>query len=105
MIPKEITQNQKNIAYANEADVLNIALFGITAKEWRDKNKDKKGNIRDYATLSQLLVLSNMESYNAILIKQNIDQPERLQLLNMLAIRQLESIQKVNIDNIKRLEV
>ncbi|AOT71806.1 KilA-N domain-containing protein [Geosporobacter ferrireducens] len=104
LIPPELTQYQISITYASEADVLNVALFGITAKQWREKNPDKNGNIRDYATLNQLLVLANMESYNAILIEQSKLQPERLQLLNKLAIHQLESIQKINMDTIKRLE-
>jgi len=104
LIPSELTPNQISITYASEADVLNVALFGITAKQWREGNSDKNGNIRDYATLNQLLVLANMESYNAILIKQGKPQSERLQLLNNLAIRQLEAIQKINIDSIKKLE-
>ena len=104
LIPPELTQYQISITYANEADVLNIALFGTTAKQWHEKNPEKNGNIRDYATLNQLLVLANMESYNAILIEQGKSQPERLQLLNKLAIRQLEAIQKINVDTVKRLE-
>jgi len=83
--------------------VLNVALFGMTAKQWRDENTQKNGNIRDYAKLNQLLVLANMESYNAILIEQGRPQPERLQLLNRLAIRQLEKIQEINVDTIKKL--
>lgn len=104
LIPPELTQYQISITYASEADVLNVALFGITAKQWREENPDRNGNIRDHATLNQLLVLANMESYNAILIEQGKSQPERLQLLNKLAIRQLEAIQRINIDTIKRLE-
>ncbi|WP_425429506.1 KilA-N domain-containing protein [Desulfoscipio geothermicus] len=104
LIPPELTQYQISITYASEADVLNVALFGITAKQWREKNPDKNGNIRDYATLNQLLVLANMESYNAILIEQGKSQPERLQLLNKLAIRQLEAIREINTDTIKKLE-
>ncbi|GBF10762.1 KilA-N domain-containing protein [Tepidibacillus sp. HK-1] len=104
LIPPELTQYQISITYANEADVLNVALFGITAKQWREKNPDKNGNIRDYATLNQLLVLANMESYNAILIEQGKSQSERLQLLNKLAIRQLEAIREINTDTIKKLE-
>ncbi|TEB07774.1 hypothetical protein Psch_01329 [Pelotomaculum schinkii] len=92
------------MTYASEADVLNVALFGITAKQWREEHPDKNGNIRDYATLNQLLVLANMESYNAILIEQGKPQSERLQLLNKLAIRQLEAIQNIGIDTIKKLE-
>jgi len=104
LIPPELTPYQVSITYASEADVLNVALFGITAKQWREENPDKNGNIRDYATLNQLLVLANMESYNAILIEQGKSQPERLQLLNKLAIRQLEAIQEINMDTIKKLE-
>ncbi len=92
------------MTYASEADVLNVALFGITAKQWREENSDKSGNIRDYATLNQLLVLANMESYNAILIEQGKPQPERLKLLNQLAIRQLKAIKEIDTDAIKKLE-
>ncbi|MDI6914487.1 MAG: KilA-N domain-containing protein [Desulfitobacteriaceae bacterium] len=104
LIPPELEPYQISMTYASEADVLNVALFGITAKQWRDEHPDKNGNIRDYATLNQLLVLANMESYNAILIEQGKPQTERLQLLNKLAIRQLEAIQKINMDTIKKLE-
>jgi hypothetical protein len=76
----------------------------MTAKDWRVANPDKKGNMCDDATLNQLLVLANMESYNAILIEQGITQSERLQMLNGLAIKQLETIEQVNIDSVKRLE-
>ena len=104
LIPPELTSYQISLTYASEADVLNVALFGITAKQWRDKYPDKKGNVRDYATLNQLLVLANMESYNAVLIEQGEAQSERLQLLNKFAVRQLEAIEKINTDTIKRLE-
>ncbi len=104
LIPSELTPYQISTTYASEADVLNVALFGITAKQWREGNADKTGNIRDYATLNQLLVLANMESYNAILIEQGKSQPERLRLLNNLAIRQLEAIKEINLDAIKKLE-
>jgi hypothetical protein len=104
LIPPELTSYQISMTYASEADVLNVALFGITAKRWREEHSDKNGNIRDYATLNQLLVLANMESYNAILIEQGKPQSERLQLLNKLAIRQLEAIQEINMNTIKRLE-
>lgn len=104
LIPPELTPYQISMTYASEADVLNIALFGLTARQWREQNADKGGNIRDYATLNQLLVLANMESYNAILIQQDKPQSERLQLLNQLAIRQLEAIQEIGIETIKRLE-
>jgi hypothetical protein len=92
LIPKEITKQQANYVYANEADLLNVALFGITAKDWRDNNIDKSGNIRDYATLEQLVVLSNMESINALLIQQNLQQNERLIQLNKVAIAQMKSL-------------
>ncbi len=92
LIPKTITKQQANFVYANEADLLNVALFGITAKEWRDKNLNKSGNIRDSATLEQLVVLSNMESINALLIRQNLSQSERLIQLNKVAITQMNSL-------------
>lgn len=104
LLPPELKPFQISITYASEADVLNVALFGITAKQWREENKDKDGNIRDYATLNQLLVLANMESYNAILIEQGKPQSERIQLLNKLAIRQLEAIEKIGIDTVKKME-
>lgn len=92
LIPKEITKQQASFVYANEADLLNVALFSITAKEWRDNNPDQKGNIRDYATLEQLVVLSNMESINALLIQQGLSQSERLIQLNKVAITQMKSL-------------
>ncbi|HLW63223.1 MAG TPA: KilA-N domain-containing protein [Flavobacterium sp.] len=92
LIPKEITKQQASFVYANEADLLNVALFGITAKEWREHNSDKKGNIRDFATLEQLVVLSNMESINALLIGQGLPQSERLIQLNKVAINQMKSL-------------
>ena len=92
LIPKEITRLQANIVYANEADLLNVALFGMTAKEWREANTNNKGNIRDYATLEQLVVLSNMESINALLIQQNLPQRDRLMQLNKVAITQMKSL-------------
>lgn len=104
LIPPQLTPYQISVTYASEADVLNVALFGITAKEWREQNPGKAGNMRDDATLNQLLVLSNMESYNAILIEQGKPQGERLKLLNELAIRQLKTIEQINTDTIKKLE-
>jgi hypothetical protein len=92
IIPKIVSKKQITFVYANEADLLNVALFGNTAKEWRDSNPDLNGNIRDYATLEQLIVLSNMESINALLIRQGIPQGERLIQLNNVAIMQLKSI-------------
>ena len=96
LIPSEITKQQASFVYANEADLLNVALFGMTAKEWRDKNPDKNGNIRDYAILEQLVVLSNMESINALLIRQGLLQDERLIELNKVAITQMKSLLEIN---------
>jgi len=90
LIPTEITKKQAEIIYASEADVLNMALFGITAKDWRDQNKDKKGNIRDYADISQLVCLSNLENLNALFIKEKLSQSERLLKLNKIAIDQMK---------------
>ncbi|SFD38725.1 KilA-N domain-containing protein [Flavobacterium phragmitis] len=102
LIPKEITKQQENFVYANEADLLNVALFGITAKEWRDKNLGNSRNIRDYATLEQLVVLSNAESINALLIRQGLTQSERLIQLNKVAITQMKSLLECN--EIKKLK-
>ena len=103
LIPPELTPDQISYKYANEADLLNVALFGMTAKQWREKNSDKTGNIRDDATLNQLLVLANMESYNAILIEQGKAMSERLVLLRELALKQLETLSTVSMEAIKRL--
>jgi len=92
LIPKEVTRQQASLVYASEADLLNVALFGITAKEWRDNNPDNSGNMRDYAALEQLVVLSNMESINALLIQQGLSQSERLIQLNKVAITQMKSL-------------
>ena len=92
LIPKEITKYQANFVYASEADLLNVALFGLTAKAWRDSNPKKGGNIRDYTTLEQLVVLSNLESINALLIRQGLTQQERLIQLNKVAITQMKSL-------------
>ena len=92
LIPHSLTKEQKSITYANEADVLNIALFGKTAKQWRDANIDQNGNIRDYATLEQLVILANLESFNAELIRMKLPQSERLERLNQIAIVQLKSL-------------
>lgn len=94
LIPLEISKTQASLIYASEADLLNVALFGITANEWREKNPTLKGNIRDYSTLEQLVVLSNLESINALLIKQKITQKERLIQLNKVAITQMKSLVK-----------
>jgi hypothetical protein len=102
LIPKEITKQQVSFVYANEADLLNVALFGTTAKEWREKNSSKDGNIRDYATLEQLVVLSNMESINALLIQQGLSQSQRLIYLNKTAITQMKSLlENKTIKNLK----
>lgn len=92
IIPKEITKSQAAAVYASEADLLNVALFGMTAAQWRTTNSKKDGNIRDHATLEQLVVLSNMESINALLIRQGLPQSERLAQLNSTAITQMKSL-------------
>jgi len=92
LIPETLTKEKINFVYANEADLLNVALFGITAKQWRDENPKADGNIRDEATIEQLVVLSNMESINAVLIHQGLAQSERLQQLNSIAITQMKSL-------------
>lgn len=90
LIPLELTAAQINYIYASEADILNMALFGVTAKEWRDKNPDNKGNIRDYANAAQLVCLSNMENLNALFIKEGLSQADRLAKLNQIAINQMQ---------------
>jgi hypothetical protein len=92
IIPNTVTKEQVAYMYAEEADLLNVALFGITAKQWREANPDLKGNVRDYAALEQLVVLSNMESINALLIRQKLSQSERLVQLNSVAITQMRSL-------------
>ncbi len=92
LIPKELNKTQIGMVYAYEADLLNMALFGFTAKQWRDNNSDKDGNVRDQATIEQLVVLSNLESINAVLINQGLSQSERLQQLNQIAITQMKSL-------------
>ncbi len=104
LIPQVLTAQQISLTYATEADVLNVALFGKTAKDWRAENPTEKGNMRDGATLNQLLVLANMESYNAVLIEEGKAQPERLRLLNQLAIRQLQTIEQMGISAIQKLD-
>ena len=96
MIPQEVTSTQAGFIYAEEADVLNVALFGMTAKQWREANPDSKGNIRDYATINELICLSNMESINSILIHDGIPQGERLVKLNQIAIQQMVVLQGDN---------
>ncbi len=89
LIPSEVTPTQASMIYANEADVLNVAMFGITAKQWRDAHPDMKGNIRDYASINELICLSNMENLNAVFIGQGMTQGERLVKLNQIAIHQM----------------
>ena len=98
LIPSELSKKQISFIYANEADVLNMALFGITAKQWREANPGKNGNIRDHASIEQLVVLTNLESINAMLIHQEISQPERLMQLNQMAITQMKSLLKNKTD-------
>ncbi|WP_295054007.1 KilA-N domain-containing protein [uncultured Fibrobacter sp.] len=95
LIPTTLTKQQMSMIYANEADVLNVALFGFTAKEWRDTHVDLQGNVRDYATVNQLICLSNMESLNSVLIKEGLPQPERLQKLNQIAISQMTVLESI----------
>lgn len=93
LIPAEVTTAQANMIYANEADVLNVAMFGMTAKQWREANPGQKGNIRDYATINELICLSNMENLNAVFIGQGIPQGERLIKLNQIAIHQMNVLE------------
>jgi len=102
LIPVELTPLQTSIIYANEADVLNVALFGMTAKEWRESNSDLKGNIRDYATINELICLANMENLNAVFINEELSQNERLMKLNQIAIQQMRVLQ--DIENRKLLK-
>ena len=102
LIPSAITKSQASLVYANEADILNVALFGQTAKQWRDAHPDAEGNIRDHAPLEQLVVLTNLESLNAVLIRQGLLQPERLHTLNEIAISQMRTLLADN--NLKRLK-
>ncbi len=102
LVPPTLSKDKINFVYADEADMLNMALFGITAKQWRDANPNAEGNIRDEATLEQLVVLSNMESINAVLIHQGLPQNERLKQLNNIAITQMKSLLGNN--NLKKLK-
>lgn len=95
LIPNKLSQDQTSTIYANEADVLNVALFGITAKQQRDENPDSTGNIRDYATINQLICLSNMENLNAVFINKGMPQSERLKELNRIAIQQMSVLEKI----------
>ena len=101
LIPK-LTESQKSYAYASEADILNVALFGMTAKEWKDKNPNVSGNMRDYANILQLVILSNLENVNAELINQGMEQSKRLERLNEIAKKQLQTLQ--NSKSIEKIE-
>ena len=96
LIPDEVTKAQASIIYANEADVLNVAMFGLTAKQWREANPNMKGNIRDYASVNELICLSNMENLNAVFIEQGLSQSERLVKLNQIAIHQMSILENGN---------
>ncbi|MBR5551120.1 MAG: KilA-N domain-containing protein [Muribaculaceae bacterium] len=96
LIPKELSSQQISYIYADEADVLNVALFGVTARQWREANPTLKGNIRDYATINELICLSNMENLNAVFINEKMSQKERLIKLNQIAIQQMKVLEEVN---------
>jgi len=102
LIPPELTQSQINLVYASEADVLNMALFGVTAKDWRNNHPGEKGNIRDYANVSQLICLSNLENLNALFINEGMPQSDRLAKLNKIAIQQLKLL--TDDSKVKQLE-
>ena len=103
LLPSELTKEQQSYVYADEADVLNVALFGMTSAQWRAQNQGKKGNIRDYASIQQLLVLANLESYNALLIEQHQPQSSRLQSLREMAIKQLQTLSALDISGLPQL--
>ena len=104
LIPKSLKDNEIRFVYASEADVLNMALFGKTAKQWRDENPNEKGNIRDFANVSQLVCLVNLENLNAHFIKENISQDKRLQKLNEVAIEQMKVLTMGSVNYVKKLE-
>ena len=101
LVPKELTKNQINFVYAEEADVLNMALFGMTAKEWRTKNPNLNGNIRDYATMNELICLANLENLNSVFINEGLKQSERLEKLNKIAISQMQILNDTDIKYLK----
>ncbi len=101
LLPAEVTREQASYVYADEADVLNVAMFGITARQWRDEHPDLKGNIRDYASINELICLSNMENLNAVFIEQGMHQSERLIKLNQIAIHQMRILESS--DNVRKL--
>ena len=100
LIPPELSPDQKSFVYADEADMLNVAMFGMTAKQWREANQDLKGNIRDYATINQLICLSNMENLNAVFINDGLPQSERLEKLNKIAIQQMRVLENIEDKNL-----
>lgn len=101
LVPQELTKNQINFVYAEEADVLNMALFGMTAKEWRTKNPNLDGNIRDYATMNELICLANLENLNSVFINEGLKQSERLEKLNKIAISQMQILNNTDIKYLK----
>lgn len=101
LIPKELSKNQINFVYAEEADVLNMALFGMTAKDWRTNNPDLDGNIRDYATMNELICLANLENLNSVFIKEGLKQSERLEKLNKIAISQMQILNDTDVKYLK----
>lgn len=104
MIPPELTPSQVAYTYADEADMLDVVLLGKTAKQWKDENPMVKSNMRDAATLNRLLVLANLESYNAVLINQGKNQKERMELLRQLAVQQLQTLEMVSLSGLPKLE-
>ncbi len=100
LIPPELSPAQKSFVYADEADMLNVAMFGMTAKQWREANQGLKGNIRDYATINQLICLSNMENLNAVFINDRMPQSERLEKLNKIAIQQMKVLENIEDKNL-----
>jgi hypothetical protein len=105
LVPKMLTAKQRAFVYADEADVLNVALFGVTAAEWREANKDKSGNMRDFASIEQLLVLANLENVNALYISKGVSQSERIEELNYLAREQLSAMfRNKSVNTLKKLE-
>lgn len=101
LVPEKLTKGQINFVYAEEADVLNMALFGMTAKKWRNDNPDKRGNIRDYASIDELICLANLENLNSVFINDGLGQSERLERLNKIAISQMKILSESNVKNLK----
>ncbi len=104
LIPPELTSAQIAYTYANEADMLNVVLFRQTAMQWKDENPTIRGNMRNEATLNQLLVLENLESYNAVLINQGKNQKEQIELLRKLAVQQLQTLEMVRLNNLPKID-